>query len=153
MVKQLSESSFSPRSGSATLWEDTLKNLDQQVGIYHAATAKGDQHDIDQATERITMAMRDAIESHPDPNVRKEWKKKRGKLEKMKFLGDKDSMGENPFKQMSRGFLTILTTPIALVGAGLYGVGLMVEGSAAILKGMGSLGTRIFVPPRRRNSA
>ncbi|PPQ95814.1 hypothetical protein CVT26_015923 [Gymnopilus dilepis] len=149
MGKSPSNDYTSPRSGSVTLWEETLKNLDQQVEVYRSTTAQDAQHDVSQATESVPVSMPEAMSSLPSPAAKAKWQKKQ---QKMKYPGDKESAGENPFKQMGRGFLTILTTPVALVGAGLYGVGLMVEGTAVMLKGMGSLGLRVFVPPRKRDS-
>lgn len=49
---------------------------------------------------------------------------------------------DNPAKQIGRGLLMIVVTPIAIAGMGLYAAGTIVEGSAMVLKGMGSVGRK-----------
>ncbi|KAF8178068.1 hypothetical protein BJ912DRAFT_984765 [Pholiota molesta] len=51
---------------------------------------------------------------------------------------------DNPAKQIGRGLLIVVATPVAVAGMGLYAVGMMVEGTAMVLKGMGSVGKKPF---------
>lgn len=47
---------------------------------------------------------------------------------------------QNPLIQVGRGVLLILATPLAMAGMGVYAAGMMLEGGAMILKGVGSVG-------------
>ncbi|KJA15463.1 hypothetical protein HYPSUDRAFT_48395 [Hypholoma sublateritium FD-334 SS-4] len=47
---------------------------------------------------------------------------------------------QNPLIQVGRGVLMILATPLAIAGMGVYAAGMMLEGGAMILKGVGSVG-------------
>ncbi|KAF9476293.1 hypothetical protein BDN70DRAFT_882610 [Pholiota conissans] len=48
----------------------------------------------------------------------------------------------NPAKQMGRGLLIILVTPVAAAGMCIYAGGLVVEGISLMLKGLGSAGKK-----------
>ena len=52
---------------------------------------------------------------------------------------DKDKDKE-PLKQIGRGFLMILSTPLAVAGMGLCAAGTALEGVSLLLKGMGAVG-------------
>ncbi|KDR71811.1 hypothetical protein GALMADRAFT_253562 [Galerina marginata CBS 339.88] len=52
-------------------------------------------------------------------------------------------------EDMTRGFLMLVTTPIALVGMVLYSTGMIIEGIALMMKGVGSLSARTLM--RRRS--
>ncbi|KAF8970973.1 hypothetical protein BDZ97DRAFT_1789528 [Flammula alnicola] len=48
-----------------------------------------------------------------------------------------------------RGFFILLTTPIAFAGMGLYACGMIIEGIAMIMKGVGSFGGKLLMRRRR----
>jgi len=52
-------------------------------------------------------------------------------------------------EDFTRGLLILVTTPIAFAGMGIYACGLIIEGVALMMKGVGSLGGRVFVGRRR----
>ncbi|PPQ91820.1 hypothetical protein CVT25_000269 [Psilocybe cyanescens] len=54
---------------------------------------------------------------------------------------------------MRRGTMIIVTTPIAFTGMALYSCGMIIEGVALLLKGVGSLGGRVLMRRRQRSQA
>ncbi|PPQ68440.1 hypothetical protein CVT25_007833 [Psilocybe cyanescens] len=130
---------------------DPLQNLEQQIENYRQASVRGEKIDINEAADQVTLAMKEALHVHPDLTFSNEIrrKKRKGKFTRMMFPGAEDD--DTPLKQVGRGVLTIILTPIAFAGMGIYAVGLIVEGSGTMLKGIGSIGRRAYVSPRRRS--
>jgi len=134
-------------------WDLSIMSLEKHMEVYRQASLKGDQSEMEQAAENITLAMREAVNAQPVPEVESKSEKKskdkfKSRLAKMRFPGA-DTEKESPGRQITRGLLTILTTPIAFVGMGIYAIGILVEGTGTMLKGAGSLGRKAFVPPRK----
>jgi len=55
--------------------------------------------------------------------------------------------------EITRGFMILVTTPIAFIGMVLYATGMIIEGIALMMKGAGSLGTRILMKRRTGQSS
>ncbi|KAF8970974.1 hypothetical protein BDZ97DRAFT_1914424 [Flammula alnicola] len=153
-------------TGSETLrgdeqWSDSLDVLERELAAYRELIARGaPQNEINDAAARVASALRfartepqsDVMPTNvvgPPPAPEKPKKLKRGSKWGSKMDADlyaafpdshEDNVRENPAKQMGRGLLLILGTPLAVAGMGVYACGLIAEGTGTILKGIGSLG-------------
>jgi hypothetical protein len=56
-------------------------------------------------------------------------------------------------RDIGRGFLIMFTAPLAFAGMGLYVCGLVIEGIAMVLKGIGLLGAKLLMRRHRRSRA
>jgi len=66
------------------------------------------------------------------------------------FLEGEREENRSIFRDIGRGFLIMFTAPLAFAGMGLYVCGLVIEGIAMVLKGIGLLGAKLLM---RRNRA
>jgi len=57
----------------------------------------------------------------------------------------------NTLPEIAQGFLIVITAPLALGGMGLYVCGLVIEGIAMVLKGIGLVVARLLMRRRRRS--
>lgn len=126
------------------------KLLDRNSQLYHLLhpESPGIQNGyIEEAPEDANATIRTTSGSacaHSGPCSAGGRKKNKKKLWRISIEGDEEAA----MKQIGRGMLTVITTPIALVGIAIYGTGLVIEGTGNILKGFGSLGRHAFVSPR-----
>ncbi|KIJ90408.1 hypothetical protein K443DRAFT_14375 [Laccaria amethystina LaAM-08-1] len=113
-------------------WTEALQHLEKRMVIYrHAKTGDNDQ-EIGGAAEDVALAMEDVAAKHPDAKVKKAYRTKAAKIRKS--TGDnRDAVVED----IGKGLLVLLTTPFALAGAILGGVGQVLGGVGSMLRGWG----------------
>ena len=68
------------------------------------------------------------------------------------FLEGGREENRNIFRDIGRGVLIVFTAPLAFAGMGLYISGLVIEGIAMVLKGVGLLGAKLLVRRHRQRA-
>lgn len=126
------------RSGSASdpqqelRWKEALKNFEYLMEIYKERARRGTVSDQD--VEQVVKAMKRVADSHTDPQVKEDWRRK---AEKFREGTGEDRDGV--LEEIGKGFAKLLITPFLLAGAALFAVGEIVGGVGSILKGFGRL--------------
>lgn len=118
-------------------WNEALQHLEKKMVIYQQAKMRGNDQEIGGAAEDVALAMEDVAAKHPDLKSKKEYRAKADKIRKS--TGDnRDAVVED----IGKGLLVLLTTPFALAGAILGGVGQVLGGVGSMLRGLGKVVNR-----------
>ncbi|KZT27914.1 hypothetical protein NEOLEDRAFT_1130415 [Neolentinus lepideus HHB14362 ss-1] len=115
-------------SKDETAWRTAIEDLDAQMKRYEETRRTGDKEAEQEESRKLVDAMNQIADSHPDPRVQEEWRKKAqafdtgSDTEKQSLLGD-----------IGKRIAVLFTVPFALVGAvvfatsaAIYGAGNMV---------------------------
>jgi len=122
---------------------DDKQEVDNQIGFTTAPDSPFRAPLAEDAFANTEGSIR--LESPEDLQVRQSWT--RPKLPG--YFRDIRPENRGILDDMGRGLMIIATTPIAFVGMTLYTCGMMIEGIALMLKGVGSLGGRVLMRRRR----
>lgn len=118
-------------------WNEALQRLEKQMVVYRQAKMRGTEKEIGGAAEDVALAMEDVATKHPDPKFKKLYRRKADKIRKS--TGDnRDAVVED----IGKGLLVLLTTPFALAGAILGGVGQVLGGVGSMLREWGKVVNR-----------
>uniref|UniRef100_A0A8H7XU16 Uncharacterized protein n=1 Tax=Psilocybe cubensis TaxID=181762 RepID=A0A8H7XU16_PSICU len=123
--------------------EQPLANVTSDKGAIYA-----------DVVDRQTLETSESLNLQQSPPPSKESRRQKRKIKqanKLAFPGADDD--ETPLRQIGRGLLTIVVTPIAFAGMGIYAIGLIIEGTGTTLKGIGSIGRRAYALPRRKRQS
>jgi len=118
-------------------WNETLQHLGKKMAIYRQAKMGGNGQGIGGAAEDVALAMEDVATKHRDLKFKKVYRAKADKIRK--------STGDNReavVEDIGKGLLVLLTTPFALAGAILGGVGQVLGGVGSMLRGLGKVVNR-----------
>ena len=118
-------------------WNEALQHLGKKMVIYREVKMRGNDQEIGGTAEDVALAMEDVATKHPDPKFTKVYRRKADKIRKS--TGDnRDAVVED----IGKGLLVLLTTPFALAGAILGGVGQVLGGVGSMLRGLGKVVNR-----------
>ncbi|KAF9449189.1 hypothetical protein P691DRAFT_728379 [Macrolepiota fuliginosa MF-IS2] len=113
-------------------WKSSLRNLELRIESYKDRAKEGRATERD--AEEVASAMEEVGGSHTDPRVRAHWQERAEE-----FRGGSTGGRAEILEEIGKGFLALLTTPFALVGAVFQAVGGILGGVAAIFKGISRL--------------